>query len=120
MAKTNTSKVSDVSTIGRKYEPLTQCDIEYEKHLAAHSLATIKALAEAVEVLTALERAPIHQDTHPSHDIKTGGGYASNHKLSSETLPKLLSHIGELATDLDDCLDGFFERLEGSNEVCHG
>ena len=37
-------------------------------------LKAAAAICHAAEVLCALERAPEHQDTHPSHNIRTGSG----------------------------------------------
>jgi hypothetical protein len=87
-------------------------DIECEKNISERNLETIKCLADALEVLTALERAPEHQDTHPGHNIRTGNGYAHNHRVSNDTMPTLLAHINYLASEVDDRLDVLFERLE--------
>lgn len=54
------------------------------------------AIIDAVNVLSALERAPVHQDTHPSHNIRTGGGYASGRTIAPETMPLMLAHARSL------------------------
>lgn len=77
------------------------------------NLEIIAALADALEVLTALERTPEHQDTHPSHNIRTGGGYAGGRRISSGTMPRLLAHIGYLVTDTRGQLDELFGELGG-------
>lgn len=54
------------------------------------------AILDAARVLCALERAPEHQDSHPGHNIKTGGGFAHGARLYADTLPTLLSHAFDL------------------------
>jgi hypothetical protein len=91
--------------------------ISRQKSTWPRILENISALADAIKVLTALERSPVHQDTHPGHDIKTGGGYAHNHRLCTATLPKLSEHVRYLADDLHNRLGCFFEKLE-SDGTC--
>lgn len=67
-------------------------EIEGGYEIAACQLKAAAALLDAAAVLCALERAPVHQDTHPSHDIRTGGGYAHGLRLKADTLPTLLEH----------------------------
>lgn len=59
-------------------------------------LKAARAICDAAAVLTALERAPSHHDTHPSHNILTGGGYAHGLKVRDETLPILLKQAASL------------------------
>lgn len=65
-------------------------------------LEAARAICNAVEVLTALERAPGHHDTHPSHNILTGAGYAHGRKVFDDTLPSLLRHAKNLI-DMAHC-----------------
>lgn len=55
-------------------------------------LGAAEAIAGAARVLCVLERAPAHHDTHPSHNIITGNGYAHGLRVSHECLPRLLEH----------------------------
>lgn len=59
-------------------------------------LKAARAICDAAAVLIALERAPSHHDTHPSHNILTGGGYAHGLKVGNETLPILLKQAANL------------------------
>lgn len=90
-----------------------KAQIECAQHLLADNLDIIAALADALEVLTALERTPVHQDTHPSHNIRTGGGYAGGRRVAAGTMPRLLAYIGYLATDTREQLDELFGELGG-------
>lgn len=67
-------------------------EIQGGYEMADGQLKAAAALIDAAAVLCALERAPVHQDTHPSHDIRTGGGYAHGLRLKTDTLPTLLEH----------------------------
>ena len=70
---------------------------------AREGFETVEAILDVAAVLTALERAPVHQDTHPSHDIRTGGGYAHGRRLAHGSLPKLLAHAcGVLQLAMND------------------
>lgn len=89
--------------------------LEGAKDVLESNMKTIAALADALIVLTALERAPKHHDTHPSHELYTGGGYAHGQRLNSDTLPVIAAHIKYLADDADNEVGSFFERLEAGH-----
>ncbi|MFT3960505.1 hypothetical protein [Propionivibrio sp.] len=72
-------------------------DVENSVLIADSDMKAVLAILNAAEILCALERSPEHQDTHPSHDIKTGGGYAHGRRLWNDTLPDLLKHAHGLA-----------------------
>lgn len=86
-------------------------DVECFTGIAAANLKAIDAMLDAVAVLCALEWAPVHQDSHPGHDVRTGGGYAQGRRLDSDTLPELLQHARRLASDVGDDIEEFFERF---------
>ena len=70
-------------------------------------LMAARAVCDAAAVLVALERAPSHHDTHPSHNLLTGGGYAHGLKVNDETLPTLLKHAAtliDMAHNDADCM----------------
>lgn len=67
-------------------------EVENLYGVVAEELKAAAAILDAAEVLSALERAPEHHDTHPGHNIKTGGGYAHGHSLRDSSLPTILSH----------------------------
>ena len=54
------------------------------------------AIIDAATVICVLERAPAHQDTHPSHNIITGAGHAHGLRVKIDTLPKMLAHAQSL------------------------
>lgn len=64
--------------------------------LVQEQLKSAAAIVDAVSVLCALERAPEHHDTHPSHNITTGGGKAHGLGVRNETMPTLLQHAKSL------------------------
>lgn len=70
--------------------------VEDQYIIIDEQLKAIEAILDAARVLTALERAPAHHDTHPSHEILTGGGYAHGYRVKSETLPDLMGHARTL------------------------
>ena len=47
-------------------------EIQDQYALVQDQLKSAAAIVDAVSVLCALERAPEHHDTHPSHNITTG------------------------------------------------
>jgi hypothetical protein len=59
--------------------------------VAEGQLEAAGAICNAVKILTALERAPEHHDTHPSHNIRTGTGYAHGLRVANDTMPLLRS-----------------------------
>lgn len=70
-------------------------------------LKAARAICDAAAVLSALERAPSHHDTHPSHNILTGGGYAHGLRARNETLPTLLkqaANLIDMAHNDADCM----------------
>jgi hypothetical protein len=67
------------------------------------------AILDAARVLCALERAPEHHDTHPDHNIKTGGGFAHGLRLAAETLPAMLDHANDLVVSLLNDVDAMRE-----------
>lgn len=114
--------MADTKTPGaskRKILELDNIELECLKSTTSYSLKIIQAIADALEVLTALERSPEHQDSHPSHNIVTGAGYAHGRSVLSDTMPDLLSHVHYLAGDVANELDVFFEKA-GLAEVRHG
>jgi hypothetical protein len=74
----------------------TCCDLQNIHDVADSELTVVCHILDACIVLSALERAPEHHDTHPIHNIKTGGGFAHGNRLSAETLPALLLHAMHL------------------------
>ena len=60
------------------------------------------AILDAVCVLCELERAPEHQDSHPSHNIRTGGGFAHGRRVFDSTLSTLIDHAHYLVTSSSD------------------
>ena len=75
--------------------------------LINEQLNVARAICDAAAILTALEKAPSHHDTHPSHNILTGGGFAHGLRVSIETFPNLLKHAGsliDLAHNDADCM----------------
>ena len=89
-------------------------DITVEiEDLAACADSQVKAamaIIDAARILSALERAPEHHDTHPSHNIKTGGGFAHGLKLYDETLPVLLEHAYHLVIEANNDYDVMREK----------
>ena len=76
-------------------------------------LKAAEAICDAAAVLCALERAPVHHDTHPGHNIVTGGGVAHGERTAHDTLPILLRHartLIEMSLDEAGC---FCEEVEG-------
>ncbi len=70
-------------------------------------LQAAEATTGAARVLCALERAPAHHDTHPSHNIITGNGYAHGLRVSNESMPRMLEHVCyliESALNEADCM----------------
>ena len=67
-------------------------DLQNQFELAKEQIEAATAILDAASVLCALERSPVHHDTHLSHNIRTGGGYAHGHRVFKETLPTLLEH----------------------------
>lgn len=74
----------------------TPNDVQNACGVVFEQLQAALAICDAIEILAALERAPEHQDCHPSHDIKTGGGYAHDLKTKDVTLPILANHVKTL------------------------
>ena len=93
---------------------MTSRDITIEiEDLAVCAGSQIKAamaIIDAARILSALERAPEHHDTHPSHNIKTGGGFAHGLKLYDETLPVLLEHAYHLVIEANSDYDVMREK----------
>lgn len=85
-------------------------EIENLELVADGQLQAALAIIDAARVLCALERAPEHHDTHPSHDIKTGGGFAHGLKLHNGTLPTLLAHAHYLVAMADNDYDVALEK----------
>lgn len=75
------------------------------------------AIIDAVRVLCALERSPEHHDTHPDHNIKTGGGFAHGLRLYNDTLPTMLSHAHGL---VDMSLNDFDVMRETALNAMNG
>lgn len=59
----------------------------------------------------------MHHDTHPSHNIRTGGGYAHGRRVFKETLPTLLEHAHTLVSlafnDFDMLREKAVDALKG-------
>ncbi len=114
--------MADTKTSGVGLPRIPELDrVEFEclKSSTSYNLKVILAIADALEVLVALERAPEHHDAHPSHGIVTGAGCAHGRRVFNDTMPDLLSHIHYLAGDIDNELGVFFEKFDGA-EVRHG
>ena len=73
-------------------------DIETRYHFANNQIEAALSIIDAAGVLCELERAPVHQDAHPSANITTGGGYAHGRRSFDSTLPKLLEQAHSLVT----------------------
>lgn len=86
-------------------------DVESSMLIADSDMKAVFAILNAAEILCALERTPEHYDTHPSHDIKTGGGYAHGRQLWNDTLPNLLSYANGLAIMAHDEYGAANEKL---------
>lgn len=71
-------------------------EIQDQYTLVQEQLKSAAAIVDAVSVLCAVERAPEHHDTHPSHNITTGGGKAHGIGVRNDTMPKLLRHAKSL------------------------
>lgn len=71
-------------------------EIQDQYALVQEQLKSAAAIVDAVSVLCALERAPEHHDTHPSHNIVTGGGKAHGLGVRNDTMPTLLQHAKNL------------------------
>jgi hypothetical protein len=93
-------------------------DLKNAWDCADSELSVVMHMLDACRVLAALERAPEHHDTHPSHNIKTGGGFAHGIRLNSETLPGLLQYaflmIGSVQNDVGYAVEKTLEALERS------
>lgn len=82
-------------------------DLEMSYALIRNELEAAEAIASAARVLCALERAPAHHDTHPSHNIITGNGYAHGLRVPNGCLPRLLEHacyLIESSLNEADCM----------------
>lgn len=94
-------------------------EIQDQYALVQEQLKSAAAIVDAVLVLCALERAPEHHDTHPSHNITTGGGKAHGLGVRNDTMPTLLRHaksLIELATnDADVMREQAVEALANAN-----
>lgn len=86
-----------IDAVSRDIEDLAAC--------ADSQIKAALSIIDAVCVLSALERTPEHHDTHPSHNIKTGGGFAHGRKLHDDTLPILLEHAHFLVSSADNDYD---------------
>jgi hypothetical protein len=79
-------------------------EVENQYGVIREQLRAVEAILDAAEVLSALERAPAHHDTHPSHGIFTGGAYAHGRRCADDTLPNLLLHAqGLVQMTRNDC-----------------
>jgi hypothetical protein len=85
-------------------------DVSDYYELAASQCQGAIALIDAAMVLCALERSPVHQDSHPSFDIRTGGGYARGLRLKKDTLPRLLEQATYLIESSINDADVMRER----------
>ena len=92
-------------------------DIQNQFEVAKEQIEAAGAILDAASVLCALERSPVHQDTHSSHNIRTGGGYAHGHRIFADTLPTLLEHAHTLVTmafnDIDLMREDAVSALKG-------
>ena len=92
-------------------------DVENSILIADSDMKAVLAILNAAEILCALERSPEHHDTHPSHNIKTGGGYAHGRRLWNDTLPNLIKHANGLVNMAIDeygvVHEKLFEALKG-------
>lgn len=86
-------------------------DMRNVESVADGTLKDVEAILDAVAVLCALERSPEHHDAHPSHDLKTGGGYAHGTRLHDDTLPRLLNHARGLVQMANDDYKGINEEV---------
>lgn len=88
--------------------------------IASGQLDAAAAILDAIAVLCALERAPEHHDTHPSHNITTGAGNAHGLRLRNDTLPTLAKHaldLVQIAGDDFDCVrESVIDFLKGGSE----
>ena len=96
----------------------TLCDdLQNQFELAKEQIEAATAILDAASVLCALERSPVHHDTHPSHNIRTGGGYAHGRRVFKETLPTLLEHAHTLVSlafnDFDMLREKAVDALKG-------
>ena len=92
-------------------------DLQNQFELAKEQIEAATAILDAASVLCALERSPVHQDSHPSRNIRTGGGYAHGRKVFSDTLPDLLAHASTLVlmafNDIGVMRERAIEALKG-------
>ena len=92
-------------------------DLQNQFEVAKEQIDAATAILDAASVLCALERSPVHHDTHPSHNIRTGGGYAHGYRVFKETLPTLLVHAHTLVSlafnDIDTMRERAIDSLKG-------
>ena len=85
--------------------------------IAYDGMQTATAIIDAARVLCALERSPEHHDTHPSHNIKTGGGFAHGIRAKDHTLPAILCHAHHMIevamNDVDVMRENAIDALKG-------
>lgn len=96
MTKKSTSKKSAFIQSANEARQEAIIRLTDDMTIISDQLNAIEAIVDAARVLTALERAPAHHDTHPSHNILTGGGYAHGIRVANDTLPALLHHARTL------------------------
>ena len=106
--ETTTNTIKGASTL-KNNESVCE-DIQNQFEIANEQIEAAGAILNAASVLCALERSPVHQDTHPSHNIRTGGGYAHGHRLYADTLPTLLEHAHTLVSMAFNDIDVMRER----------
>lgn len=92
-------------------KPLTVDPVQLEdaKSVLDFNMRAISAMADAVEVLTALV-------TLPDAAVSTADGYALGRRLNCDTLPVLAEHIKYLADKVDNEIGFFFYQLGADHE----
>lgn len=95
MAKDNSTATKVVNEVQNTFDVINS------------QLEAVTAICNAVEILTSLERSPEHQDTHPSHNIRTGAGYAHGLRVYGDTMPILMRHakmLVDMSINDFDCM----------------
>ena len=93
-------------------------DIQNQYEVAKEQINAGAAILDAAAVLCSLERSKVYQDSHPSFNIRTGGGYAHGRRVFDSTLPTLLEHAHSLVSmalnDVDGMREDAIESLKGA------
>lgn len=93
-------------------------NIQNQYEVAKEQIVAGAAVLDAVAVLCSLERSMVHQDSHPSFNIRIGGGYAHGSRVFDSTLPTLLEHahclVSMALNDVDVMREQAIESLKGA------